>query len=145
MKTVEAGMRIALNNILFATDFSRCSNAALPYALAVARRYGATLHVAYVMPTEADLLLMSAGNLPVVAEEEGKRIQGCIDQLENQLQGLPHDVLTPRGEVPDALPRSSKDERLICSCSVLTAARASANYYWVLSPRKFSGAPLALF
>ena len=28
--TVEAGRRIALNNILFATDFSPCSNAALP-------------------------------------------------------------------------------------------------------------------
>jgi hypothetical protein len=40
--TVEAGKRIAFKTILFATDFSPCSNAALLYALSVARRYGAT-------------------------------------------------------------------------------------------------------
>jgi hypothetical protein len=31
MKTLEVGKRIALTNILFATDFSPYSNAALPY------------------------------------------------------------------------------------------------------------------
>ncbi|MGA7849436.1 MAG: universal stress protein [Terriglobales bacterium] len=60
MHTVEAGRRIALKNILFATDFSPCSNAALPYSLSVARRHGATLHAAHVMPTKAELVLMSA-------------------------------------------------------------------------------------
>jgi len=103
MHPVEAGKRIALNNILFATDFSPCSNAALPYALSVARRYGATLHGAHVMPDEADLLFMPPGNWPAVLEEEDKRIQGYIDQLEKQFQGLPHDVLMSRGQVADVL------------------------------------------
>jgi len=101
--TVEAGRRIALKNILFATDFSPCSNAALPYALSVARRYGATLHAAHVMPTKAEMVLMSPESWPTVAEEEDKRIQAYIDQLETQFQGLPHHVLTPRGKVADAL------------------------------------------
>jgi nucleotide-binding universal stress UspA family protein len=105
VNTVEAGRRIALKNILFATDFSPCSNAALPYALSVARRYGAMLHAAYVMPTEADMLFMSPEIWPAVAEDEDKRMQEYIEQLENQLQGLPHDVLTPRGKVSDALAR----------------------------------------
>jgi len=103
MHTVEAGRRIALNNILFATDFSPCSNAALPYALSVARRFGATLHVAHVMPTDAEMLLMSPESWPPAVEDEDKRIQFYIGQLEKQLQGLPHDVLTPRGKVADAL------------------------------------------
>jgi nucleotide-binding universal stress UspA family protein len=103
ISTVEAGSRIALKNILFATDFSPCSNAALPYALSVARRHGATLHAAHVEPTDADMLFMSPENWPRVAEEENKRIQGHNEQLENQLQGLPHRVLTPRGKVSDAL------------------------------------------
>ena len=102
MKTLEAGKRIALKNILFATDFSPLSNAALPYALSVARRYGATLHVAHVMPTESELLLMSPENWRAV-EEEDKRVEGQIRQLKNQLQELSHDVLTPRGKVSDAL------------------------------------------
>ena len=103
MNTVEAGKRIALKNVLFATDFSPCSNAALPYALSVARRYRATLHAAHVMPSEADLLLMSPENWPAVAEAEDRWRQGHVEQLEHQLQGLPHNVLTPRGKVSDAL------------------------------------------
>ena len=103
MHTVEAGRRIALKTILFATDFSPCSNAALPYALSVARRYGARLHAAHVMPTKAEMLLLSPESWPAVAEEEDKRIQAYIEQLEKQFQGLPHDMLTPRGKVADAL------------------------------------------
>jgi len=77
MNTVEAGKRIALKNVLFATDFSPCSNAALPYALSVARRYGATLHAAYVMPTDADLLFMSPENWTSVAAEEDNEDTGA--------------------------------------------------------------------
>src|ERR1700751_2069532 len=84
MNTVEAGSRIVLKNILFATDFSPCSNAALPYALSVARRHRATLHAAYVMPTDADLLFMSPESWVAVAEEDEKRIQGYIKQLEGK-------------------------------------------------------------
>jgi len=101
--TVETGRRIALNNILFATDFSPCSNAALPYALAVARRFAATLHAAYVKPTEAEIFFASPESWPKVAEDEDKSVRAYIVELEKQFQGLPHDVLTPRGNVADAL------------------------------------------
>jgi nucleotide-binding universal stress UspA family protein len=103
MHTVEAGRRIDLKNILFATDFSPCSNAALPYALSVARRYGARLHAAHVMPSKAEMVFVSPESWTAVAEEEDKRTQAYIEQLEEQLQGLPHDMLTPRGKVADAL------------------------------------------
>lgn len=103
MATAEVTRRIAVKNVLFATDFSPCSNAALIYALSVARRYGATLYAAHVMPTEADFLLMSPENWTAAVEEEDKRIQGYIEQLEKQVRGLPHDVLTLRGKVSDAL------------------------------------------
>ncbi len=103
MQTVEAGRRIALKNILFATDFSPCSNAALPYALSAARRYGATLHATHVMPTKAELILMSPESWPTVAEQDDEIRQSYIDQLEKQLQEVPHSVLTPRGNVANAL------------------------------------------
>ncbi len=103
MQTVEAGRRIALKNILFATDFSPCSNAALPYALSAARRYGATLHATHVMPTKAELILMSPESWPTVADQDDEIRQSYIDQLEKQLQEVPHSVLTPRGSVANAL------------------------------------------
>jgi nucleotide-binding universal stress UspA family protein len=52
MKALEAGKRITLNNILFATDFSPHSNAALPYAMAVAGQYGAKIYGAHVAASE---------------------------------------------------------------------------------------------
>jgi nucleotide-binding universal stress UspA family protein len=42
----------ALTNILFATDFSVCSQAALPYVRAVAERYSSTVHVVHVLAPE---------------------------------------------------------------------------------------------
>ncbi len=39
---------VAYKNILFCTDFSDNAQAALPYAIDLARRYGATLHVLHV-------------------------------------------------------------------------------------------------
>lgn len=42
----------SIRNILFATDFSSCSHAALPVALALAKRYGAALFVTHVLPPE---------------------------------------------------------------------------------------------
>ena len=45
-------IRLQFNNILFPTDFSMFSEAALPYAEALARRYEATLYPAHVVPPE---------------------------------------------------------------------------------------------
>jgi nucleotide-binding universal stress UspA family protein len=50
MSAVATKTRIALKKIMFATDFSRAAEAALPYAIGLARQYGAKargLHVRY--------------------------------------------------------------------------------------------------
>lgn len=57
---------IALNHILVATDFGEASDAALTYGRALARTFGATLHVLHVVenffmrPTVADPYLLQA-------------------------------------------------------------------------------------
>ena len=112
MRTVGAGKRIALKNVLFATDFSSCSNAALPYALSVARRYAATLYAAHVMPTRAEMVLLSPETWPTLAEEEDKRVRACFKQLEKQLQELPHEVLMPMGKVAATLAQVVEERRI---------------------------------
>jgi len=42
----------SLKNILFSTDFSVCSKAALPFARAIAEHYGSTVHVVHVLAPE---------------------------------------------------------------------------------------------
>ncbi len=53
MKALECETRIQLKNIVFATDFSRTSEDALPYAAELARHFGANLCVLHVRPPEA--------------------------------------------------------------------------------------------
>ncbi len=53
MPTVPEVTRIALKNILFPTDFSPTSSAALPFAQALAHIYGATILVTHVLPSGA--------------------------------------------------------------------------------------------
>lgn len=47
--SVCGSMRLALRDILFATDFTPISADALPYALEVAHRYHSRMHVVHVL------------------------------------------------------------------------------------------------
>jgi Universal stress protein family len=44
MTVAEETARVSLKNILYLTDFSKSSEAALPFAIAIARNYGANVH-----------------------------------------------------------------------------------------------------
>jgi nucleotide-binding universal stress UspA family protein len=112
MKTLDVSARISLKNVLFATDFAPCSSAALPYAISFARRSGTTLHVAHILPTGADLVFMSPEAWPVALEEEKRWVEECTEQLGKQLQGLPHDVVTPKGKIPNAVARIIEEEKI---------------------------------
>ncbi len=104
MKTLEAGKRIGLKNILFATDFSPYSNTALPYALAIARQYGARLFGAHVVPSE-DYLFTAPESWPAHIQQEEQLQQEVEARLEEQLQGVPHEVLFGVGDVWKVLSR----------------------------------------
>lgn len=113
MHTVEAGKRITLENVLFATDFSVCSNAALPYAMSIARRHGSTIFATHVLPAKTEMVLMSPESWPPpVLPEEENRIQASIELLEKQLGALPHDVLTPSGNAADVLARITQEREM---------------------------------
>jgi len=52
MVTLNAGGRISLKRVLFATDFSMSSELALSHALKIARRYRSKIYLAHVTPPE---------------------------------------------------------------------------------------------
>ncbi len=104
MKTLEAGKRIALKNILFATDFSPHSDLALPYASAIARQFGATLYGAHVVPSE-DYLFTAPDLWPAHIQQEKRLEQEVAARLEEQLRGVPHEGLFGVGDVWTALSR----------------------------------------
>lgn len=104
MSVLDGKTRIALQNILCATDFSPVSDAALTHSLSIARRYDSRVYVAHVIRPDAyqlvppDAMGMALEQTRRYAEEQMARllVSGC-------LRGIPHQVLMAQGELWPAL------------------------------------------
>ncbi len=96
MKTAGPGTRLTLKNILFLTDFSEPSEAALPFAVAMAREYGATIHALHVLTPAA-----YSNSRPevcfVAMEAEEETAQSEIERVDAKLTGLAHESMVVRG------------------------------------------------
>ena len=93
---VKTDTRIAIQNILFLTDFSEPSERALPYALAIARNYGAAIHALHVMMpqpypyTTPELMALGQEAQEEAAEAEMQKLNATLD-------GVAHDMAVVRG------------------------------------------------
>jgi nucleotide-binding universal stress UspA family protein len=112
MSVVETGSQISLKNILFLTDFSGPSEAALPFAAAIARGYGATVYSLYVFTppsyvyTTPDLTVAA-----IEAEEENAKAEMRL--VESQFAGLSHEAIIEQDlGVWDAVARTLKDRSI---------------------------------
>jgi len=108
MKTLETARRIAVSNILFATDFSPHSNAALPYARAIAHQFGAKLFGAHVLSSD-DFLYPTPEVWPAQLQQEQRLGEEVVARLEEQLRGVPHQALSGVGNVWTVLQRLVRD------------------------------------
>jgi nucleotide-binding universal stress UspA family protein len=94
---------VALENILFATDFSPSSLASLPYALEIARHYGSTIHLCTVPPHHHGVCLRLRRflwfwrELVIVPKLMLKLIRS------GRLKGVPHQILIREGAVWEVL------------------------------------------
>ncbi|HEV2113185.1 MAG TPA: universal stress protein [Terriglobales bacterium] len=107
MNTLEAKNRLAITNILYATDFSSCSEAALPYARDIARLYGSTVLVAHVappLPIEA-----SFGMDPTQVE---RRERAELANLARRFKNVDHRTLLLDGDVWPELAGVIKREQI---------------------------------
>lgn len=104
MATLAIGRRISLKNILFATDFSPCSDTALPYALAIADKCGATLYASHVVPS-ADYLFTAPDLWPAHLQRDGELQEEVVEKLNFELRGAKHETLFGVGDVSTVLSR----------------------------------------
>lgn len=105
MPTVPQVSRLSLKKILFPTDFSPASRAALPFALALARIYGSTLLVTHAVPAEPHRQVVP-DRLPA---QDDRVWQDARHQLEEfthdpTLLGMPHKALLDQGDLADVIP-----------------------------------------
>ena len=108
------GTEIAIKNVLFATDFSDVSDAALPYLTALSLRYGSTVHVVHVLPDVA--LLRPGAPDPVmfgsIYEEAHSVAQEKIQQLAKRLKGFPHKTYVRHGEVLEVVKDIVEEQKI---------------------------------
>jgi nucleotide-binding universal stress UspA family protein len=104
MPTLQASLRLTFSNILFPTDFSDASTAALPYAQAFAKTYGARILVTHaVMPRPPIFLPMELVPLEMDGEwyDARDRLSHFLDN--DALKGTLHEGITGRGELWNVL------------------------------------------
>lgn len=97
MKLAETKPEVAsirLENILFATDFSTASVAALPFVTAVARRYGSKVYLAHVVSTEPYPMLSPEAIMDVLeqlTENTGCQLMALCES--EQFKGIPCETV----------------------------------------------------
>src|SRR6202158_5628813 len=93
---------LSLKNVLFATDFSATSEAALPYATAICRHFGSALHTAHVL-SDTSLLMMTGGvdyvSMSTIYEDAHTEAKEKLDQISGRVEGIPHRNYVRHGQV----------------------------------------------
>jgi nucleotide-binding universal stress UspA family protein len=105
--------RIQFNNILFPTDFSVFSEAALPYAEVLARRYEATLYPAHVIPREPYHALPMEP-FPVTLDYAWHAAAGSLAELDglDELKDIHHQVLLEQGPLWEVISSMATKNRV---------------------------------
>lgn len=84
-------VRLKLDNVLVATDFSSASKLAMSYALSIARRHGSKLLITHVVNSQSERTIMDgwrAGQAEITEHF-----------VRNRLDGVDHELLVRSGEV----------------------------------------------
>jgi nucleotide-binding universal stress UspA family protein len=104
MQTIELKPTVAFKNILLATDFSKVSQKTIPYAAAIASRYGSKIHVIHVISPEARPPIPIE---PLPTELDRDRLNAELKMetflRENPLGDIPHDECLEYGPIWDVL------------------------------------------
>jgi nucleotide-binding universal stress UspA family protein len=111
MNAIATKTRIALSNILFATDFSPAAEAALPYAIGLAKQYGAKVHGLHVR-FPATYPIVGPEAMPQVLEAAEEQAKFEAKQMHEMLAGIPHDVTIIEGDLWPVLKEMVEKEKV---------------------------------
>jgi nucleotide-binding universal stress UspA family protein len=102
---------IRFNRVLLTTDFSSISEKALPYAAAIARHFGATLHVVHVIATEDYAHIPPSEHAQALArmkQEAERQIMAIL--ATSHFQGIPHTLILDHGDMLAVLSRIVEEQ-----------------------------------
>src|ERR1700756_5408848 len=93
---------LSVKNVLLATDFSATSEAAFPYATAICRRFGSTLHMVHVL-SDTGLLMMTGGvdyvSMGTIYEDAQNEAREKLETISSRLENIPRRLYVRHGQV----------------------------------------------
>lgn len=104
--------RISLKNILYATDFSRYSDAALPFALSVSRRYGSRLFALHVISFLPFPNVSPTPAWQAMAAQALREAKEAMARLEPQWREIPHEKLIRKGDIWTELSKTIEEKEI---------------------------------
>lgn len=96
MKAAKASEPVSFKNVLFLTDFSEPSEAALPFAIGIARAYGSKAFVLHVLLPDP-LLYSTPTSVAVVDEAQEDAAKASMQLVASRLAGLPYETVLEWG------------------------------------------------
>lgn len=110
MPTVPQVARLSLKKILFPTDFSPASRAALPFAQALAEVYGSTILVAHSIAPQS-LYPEITDRILGVNDKAWRAARRKLDELveDRRFAALPSTTLLDHGDLADVIPAMIRD------------------------------------
>lgn len=113
MPTVSSMTRLSLKNILFPTDFSPASRAALPFARVLAQTYGSTILLAHAIGAEPHSRFVT-DRVPEEEELPWQHAQVELEALAHDagLGAVPSKMLLGRGDVADVIPEMIAENKV---------------------------------
>jgi len=110
--TLAKPSRVALNRIVLATDFSPESMNALHSAVALAKRYNATIFLTHVLPPESSMIAAEGWSLPTEAVR--RSAEKSMTRLENtgELNGIEHEIIVRSGITWDVISQILDDKNV---------------------------------
>ena len=111
MTTQTASKIVTFDNILFATDFSKQSNVALPFALSIAHKYASKIFAVHVLTAPP------LGNFPTIevqalAAQALREAHESVKELERRLGAIPHETELRKGDIWNELSALTKEKKV---------------------------------
>ena len=111
MKTLEVVTRISLKAILYTTDFSVTAEAAAPYAVELARRYGAKVIALHVRPPQVNGMVPPE-SWAAVREANELQAKKQAQHLASLTRGVENEVEVTEGGIWDVISRTIEEKNV---------------------------------
>jgi nucleotide-binding universal stress UspA family protein len=102
MKTLETRARVEIKSVLFPTDFSAASDAAIPYAAEIAKRFGAKLYALHVRPPVVNPMTEPA-TWPAIEKAAAAQAEAQVKSLKKAFPTLRPEIMIEEGNFWEAL------------------------------------------